>query len=107
MLEALLGRQGVRPTKGFFHPDNFTFGTALQRAALEATIQSVPGVRGVEQMRLRARGITDWRAFDNLVFAVGDNQVIRLQNEPRFPERGSLRILTMDERQVGMEEVST
>src|SRR5207244_7030419 len=43
-LEALLGREGVRPTKGFFHPDHFTFVTPLQRAALEATIQSVPGV---------------------------------------------------------------
>ncbi len=24
VIEALLGRKGVRPTKGFFHPDNFT-----------------------------------------------------------------------------------
>ena len=27
VLEALLGRKGIRPTKGFFDPDNFTFGT--------------------------------------------------------------------------------
>jgi hypothetical protein len=99
VLEALLGRKGVRPVKGFFHPDNFTFGTPLARAALEAAIQDVPGVRGVEQMRIRARGITDWRSFDELIFKVRHDQIIRLENDPRFPERGSLRIITQKEEQ--------
>ncbi|HWP45161.1 MAG TPA: hypothetical protein VNO14_18105, partial [Blastocatellia bacterium] len=99
VLEALLGRRGVRPVKGFFHPDNFTFGTPLERAVLEATIQDVPGVRGVEQMRIRARGITDWRSFDELTFRIGHDQIIRLENDPRFPERGSLRIITREEEQ--------
>ena len=99
VIEALLGRKGVRATKGFFHPDNFTFGTPLRRASLEATIQDVAGVRGVEQMRIRARGITDWRVFDELTFPVRHDQIIRLENDPRFPERGSLRIITREEEQ--------
>jgi hypothetical protein len=99
VIEALLGRKGVRPTKGFFHPDNFTFGTPLRRAALEAAIQDVPGVRGVEQMRIRARGITGLRDFDELIFEARHDQIIRLQNDPRFPERGSLRIITREEKQ--------
>src|SRR4029077_4693723 len=36
VLEVLLGRNRLRPVKGFFHPDHFTFGTPLRRAALEA-----------------------------------------------------------------------
>jgi hypothetical protein len=104
VLEALLGREGVRPLQGFFHPDHFTFGIPLQRAALEAAIQSVPGVRGVERMCLRARGLTDWFELEDLVFTVGDNQVIRLQNDPHFPERGSLRIVTVDDALVCNEE---
>jgi hypothetical protein len=99
VLETLLGRKGVRPTKGFFDPDNFTFGTPLRRSVLEAVIQEVPGVRGVEQMRIRARGITDWRVFDELIFNVRHDQIIRLENEPRFPERGSLKIVTREEEQ--------
>jgi hypothetical protein len=99
VLEALLGRKGVRPAKGFFHPDHFTFGTPLRRAALEAVIQEVPGVRGVERIRIRARGITAWRGFDELTFAVRDDQIIRLENDPRFPERGSLRVITPEEVQ--------
>jgi hypothetical protein len=99
VLEALVGRKGVRPTNGFFHPDNFTFGTPLQRSQLEATIQAVPGVLSVEKMRLRARGIQDWQDFDALKFSVGDNQIIRLQNDPRFPERGSVRLYVKHEQQ--------
>ncbi|GKT07114.1 hypothetical protein [Desulforhabdus sp. TSK] len=94
VLEALVGRKGVLPIKGFFDPDHFTFGTPLRRAALEAAIQEVPGVRGVVGMRIRARGITDWRDFNELIFPVQHDQVIRLQNDPLFPERGSVRILT-------------
>ena len=99
VLETLLGRRGERPTRGFFHPDNFTFGTPLRRAALEAAVQEVPGIRGVEEIRIRARGITPWRDFNELTFPVGRDQVIRLQNDPRFPERGSLRIIAMEEDQ--------
>ncbi|MGH8563224.1 MAG: hypothetical protein ACREXW_03735 [Gammaproteobacteria bacterium] len=104
VVEALVGRKGVRPTKGFFDPDNFTFGTPLRRAALEAAIQDVTGVRGVEKMCIRARGITELREFVELTFNVGHDQVIRLQNDPRFPERGSLRIVTRQEQQEMIEE---
>jgi hypothetical protein len=100
VLEALLGRKTLKPVKGFFDPDNFTFGTPLRRSALEAVIQEVPGVRGVEEMRIRPRGISDWRPFDELTFEVHDDQVIRLQNDPRFPERGSLKIATRGEEQL-------
>jgi predicted phage baseplate assembly protein len=101
ILEALLGRKTFpKPVKGFFDPDNFTFGTPLRRSALEAAIQEVPGVRGVEEMRIRARGISDWRPFTELTFEVHDDQIIRLQNDPRFPERGSLRIVTRGEEQL-------
>jgi hypothetical protein len=58
-------------------------------------------------MRIRARGITDWRDFDELTFAVGHDQIIRLQNDPRFPERGSLRIVTRQEQQEVIEECQT
>ena len=96
VLEALLGRYGARPIKGFFDPDHFTFGTPLRRAALEAAVQDVPGVLAVEQIRIRARGVTDWRVLAELTFEVRDEQIIRLQNDPRLPERGSLRIVVAE-----------
>jgi hypothetical protein len=94
ILEALLGRKGPRPRPGFFSSDNFTFGTALQRSALEATIQSVPGVRAVEDIEIRRRGRFNWQTFNDLTYEVAPNEVIRLENDPLFPERGSLRVVT-------------
>lgn len=92
--KALTGPMDIYGPKPFFHPDNFTFGTPLRRSALEAAVQDVPGVLGVESIQIRARGITDWRDFEELTFTVHHEQVIRLENDPRFPERGSLRIFT-------------
>lgn len=77
---------------GFFSPNNFTFGQPLRRSALEAAIQCVPGVKGVEEIRLRVRRHRDWRIFSEPALPVGPGQIIRLQNDPRHPDRGSLRV---------------
>jgi hypothetical protein len=37
--------------------------------------------------------------LDELTFTVHDDQIIRLQNDPRFPERGSLKIVSREEEQ--------
>jgi hypothetical protein len=93
--EALLGRRGARPKKGFFDPDNFTFGTQLQRSALEAVIQDVPGVRAVLGIRIRSRGRAEFENFDRFTLEdLAPNEVIELENDPAHPERGTLRILT-------------
>jgi hypothetical protein len=92
--EALLGRGGARPTKGFFHPDNFTFGTPLRRSALESVIQDVPGVRAVLLIRARDRGRLGFANLNQLVVEVDPDEVFRLENDPAHPERGSLRIIT-------------
>jgi hypothetical protein len=86
VLEMLLGRTG------FFSPDNFTFGTPLERSELEAAVQRVPGVRAVEGIRLRRRGFFDWREFSELTFRIADNELIRVENNRLLPERGSLKL---------------
>jgi hypothetical protein len=85
-------KNGIYEELPFFHPDNFTFGTPLYRAALEAAVQDVPGVRAVGSIRIQARAITEMRDFVETVFEVSERQILRLQNDPRFPERGSLRV---------------
>jgi hypothetical protein len=91
VLEALVGRRGGG---GFFGPDNFTFGTPLERSRLDAAIQQVPGVQAVEGMEIRRRGWFDWRPFAELTLEVGDDEVLRLENDPAHPDRGSLRLTT-------------
>jgi hypothetical protein len=77
---------------GFFAPDNFTFGQPLRRSAIESVVQGVPGVSGVEEVRLRVRRRTGWRIFDQPELAVEAWQIIRLQNDPHYPGRGSLTV---------------
>jgi hypothetical protein len=93
VLEVLFGVTGIRPAKGFFSPDNFTFGTPLERSQLESAIQQVSGVKAVEDISIRCRGFFDWREFSELTFRVAPNQLIRLANDPQFPDRGSLKLV--------------
>jgi hypothetical protein len=92
--EVLLGSGLGRNPKGFFHPDNFTFGTPLRRSALEAAIAAVPGVRSVREIRFRLRGARGFQRFDSLTLLVAPDQVLRLDNDPLQPDNGTLRIAT-------------
>lgn len=93
VLEVLFGHRGLRSKPGFFSPDNFTFGTPLDRSKLEAAIQTVPGIRAVEAIRIRRRGWFDWRDFVETALHFGDNEVVRVENNRDFPERGAVRVI--------------
>ncbi|HEX4274623.1 MAG TPA: baseplate J/gp47 family protein [Bryobacteraceae bacterium] len=78
---------------GFFSPDNFTFGTPLERSELEAAIQRLSGVQAVEDILIRRRGWFDWRPFNELTFQVAKDEVIRVENNRLLPERGSVKLI--------------
>ncbi|MCE9579880.1 MAG: hypothetical protein K8W52_42575 [Deltaproteobacteria bacterium] len=92
IVRALLGVRGVRPIAGFFDPDRFTFGTALDRSELEAWIQQVPGVRAVKRVALGRRGWFASRPFVEPYYQPGADEVIRVLGDPRHPDRGTVRI---------------
>lgn len=94
VFEALFGKKGIRPKAGYFSPDRFTFATFLERPALEAAIQAVPGVRAVEQIYFRRRGWFTWRKFTEFSYDPGKNVIIRIENDPLHPGRGTLKLYT-------------
>jgi hypothetical protein len=89
---ALVGKRPPWKPPGFFDPDHFTFGTPLRRAALETALQVVPGIRAVEDIQIRRRGWFDWKPFVDLEYDVAGDEVIRLDDDPLHPERGSLKL---------------
>jgi hypothetical protein len=86
---------GVSPdgTTGFFSLDRFTFGTPLERSALEAAIHAAYGVCGVIEIQYRERGTTPgWECMPETV-TVGPSQILRMDNDPSHPERGALTVI--------------
>lgn len=78
---------------GFFYLDRFTFGTPLERSALEAAIQSAYGVAGVVAIAYRERGVTpDWGCLPDVV-SVSPSQILRMDNDPSRPNRGTLKVI--------------
>ena len=91
VLNVLLDKPGLSP--GFFSPDNFTFGDPLRRSVLESVIQAVPGVRAVEGITIRRQGWFDWRDFSEMAYEVAIDEVIRVENDPLHPRRGTLQLI--------------
>jgi hypothetical protein len=87
VLAALSGSPGA-----FFSADHFTFGTPLERSLLEAAIQRVPGVRAVETISHRRRGYFDWTPFTAMAYQPALDEVIRVENDPLHPDRGSVKL---------------
>lgn len=91
---ALMGKKGLRPQEGYFSPDRFTFGTFLERSTLEAAIQDTPGVKAIEKIYFRRRGWFEKRLFSELSYDPGKNTIIRIANDPLYPEQGTLKLYT-------------
>lgn len=83
--------------KGFFHPDNFTFGQSLYVSRIFAAIMAVPGVSSAQITRLARLHAAqpEIETAANLArgyLAVGLDEIIRLDNNPNFPQNGSLSV---------------
>jgi hypothetical protein len=78
--------------RAFFAPADFSFGQALERSVLEAAVQAVPGVAGITcvEARVRNRSPNFSEMPDEIVVAA--DQIIRCNNDPSAPERGSLTV---------------
>lgn len=94
LLDAFSARSLGGGRRGFFHPDRFTFGQPLYVSLLHQVAMTVPGVESVELVRLTRFGRAPAGEIADGRVRVSDLEVIRLDNDPSFPERGRLRVET-------------
>ncbi len=77
---------------GFFHPDNLTFGEGISLSRIVAAAQAVPGVQCVTVTTFqRLYGPVGDEIATGLL-ALAPNDIARLDNDPSFPEHGSLTL---------------
>lgn len=76
----------------FFHPDHFSFGGSLALSALVEAAQSLVGVASVEVLRFQRWGRTAQGERAAGVILAASLEVLRLDNDPNFPENGRLRL---------------
>lgn len=77
---------------GEFHPDRWSFGDALYLSPVLAAVQAVDGVVSVEAVAFQRFGRASAGELDAGVLGVADAEVVRLDDDPSFPERGRLTI---------------
>jgi predicted phage baseplate assembly protein len=78
--------------RGFFHPDNLTFGTAVDVSRIVALAQGIPGVQNAEVLRLERLGDGDHGELAQGYLPLGPEEIARLDGDPVFPENGQLRL---------------
>ncbi len=79
-------------TTAFFHPDNFTFGESVTLSAVLAAAQSVEGVQFVQPVTFRRMGDDRSDALRVGEITMGRLEIARLDNDPSFVERGTLKL---------------
>lgn len=86
--------------RGFFHPDNFTFGQSVHLSQLVATAMAVPGVGWIDTRggpgsphRFQRWGLASSQALDSGTLAFDRLEIARLDNDPNAPENGRIDFL--------------
>ncbi len=76
--------------RGFFHPDNFTFNQPMYLSHIYEAAMEVAGVASVEVNLFRRWGKSSAGEIDKGVLASSALEIIRLDNDPNFPENGKI-----------------
>ena len=78
--------------RGFFHPDNLTFGESIALSKLVAIAQTVPGVESVTVKKLERLYEGSNQEIENGILPIGPLEIARAANDPSFPENGQFRL---------------
>jgi Baseplate J-like protein len=79
--------------RGFFYPDNFTFGQTVFLSPIYAVARSVPGVVSVNATQFQPLGPISTQYLTTGQIKLGSLQVARLDNDSSFPDHGQLTLV--------------
>ena len=76
--------------RGFFHPDNFTFGQPVYLSRIYQTALGVAGVASVEALTFQRFGKLASNEIQDARLVPSSLEIIQLDNDPNFPEHGRI-----------------
>lgn len=91
-VRAALRPAGAGGNRGFFHPDNFSFGQPLYVSQLVAFVAGIEGVASVEVTRLHKADRPPLGELAAGLVAPDDLEILQMRDSPDFPEQGILEI---------------
>lgn len=92
VLDALSSRGLPTGDRGFFHPDNWTFGQPLYLSQVYKAVMQVDGISWVGARRFKRLGRVANNELENGVLRVAGLEIVRLDNDPNFQEKGQLEL---------------
>lgn len=92
LLDAFSNRVLPGGKRGFFHPDNLTFGEGIYLSKIIATAQAVAGVECVQVKKFQRLFESANHEIANGILPLRLSEIAQLDNDPNFPERGKLEI---------------
>jgi len=103
VLAALSNRALPDGRRGFFHPDNLSFGDGVSVSRLLTAVQAIPGVQNAMVTELERFEASEPVSGDepgeelplNSLLSLGPFEIAQLDNDPNYPEHG---VLVLDVR---------
>ncbi len=97
LMERFSNRDLPEGTRGFFHPDNFTFGQPVYLSQLVEKAMEIPGVNWVsldgDPNRFKRWGEAPHNEIDDGLITMGRLEIARLDNDPNSPENGKIKFI--------------
>jgi predicted Rdx family selenoprotein len=93
LLETFSSVNLSRGGRGFFHPDQFSFGMPVYLSQIYAAAMGVEGVASVTVLRFQRFGKASNNELTRELLQVGRLEIVRLDNDPNFPENGKLELV--------------
>ena len=90
LLDVFSTRDLPSGARGFFHPDNFTFGKPIYLSQIYQHAMAVSGVASVEVTAFQRFGKLPNHELENFVLEPTPLEIVRLDNDPNFPENGTI-----------------
>jgi hypothetical protein len=85
--------------RGFFHPDEWSFGQSLHRSAIEGRIHQVAGIEHIVRITMKRFNAPTPGVPNTEVLELGFDEVVLLANDPDHLERGLIRFDVQGGRQ--------